>query len=150
MGQRALLSLTGLLFGVVLVWFLQQRMEKLLQNHPEILQKTMVAHCRHQAGLALLPAAARPLPPAEVESLRAQCDEIRLERIEIGGGMLHPLMVRLSLDRNGHLPEGKSVFVFKSLSTAPPLLDSLSSLVTRHWAFNHFVSYSDESFRHRF
>lgn len=120
--------------------------ERSIEGDPQTSLRAIQAHCRFTLGQQLVAGEIDADSMAEWQ----QCDDVQIAAVDAAGGLLNPVIVKITLDPEHHLPQGKQEFVFRSANAGVPLLSGLSGIVTGRWAFNHFVTYSELTFRGSF
>lgn len=118
---------------------------KLIQNavhsHPESVQRTVREHCRFLIGKQI-----KQLAPNDYMLKFQACDDFTIMSVETAGGLYDPVILRVTLNRNAAFPLEGDVFVFKSNAFSFNFLHSLSGLMSDHWEFNFYNTYSDMVF----
>jgi hypothetical protein len=132
------------LFLVLLVAFVlvyHRLIESSIRNHPESTLHAVQNHCRYVLGKQL-----DKMPKDEFSAQFRLCNDIRIKSVEAAGGVFDPVIVKITI-------EDQRVFIFKSADIGPRsfnFLSSLSSLMSGHWAFNFYTTYSETTFHGSF
>lgn len=138
-GRSALVFAVGFMLFALLY---QTFIERSIRSHPDVVQLTVREHCRHVIGKDV-----GNLPSSEFLEKLERCDRFRVRKIEAAGGLINPVLLKVTLDESADFPIAQSELVFRSLYTNLSLSDSLHGLMSGQWAFNHFNSYSSGTFR---
>jgi hypothetical protein len=76
----------------------------------------------------------------------AGCDAFQVRMIHATGGLIRPVMLRVTLDPSPEFPLVERELVFRSIYSNFSFGDSLHGLATGRWAFNPFNVYSARTF----
>ena len=135
---------TAIVFGVAFVLFAfvyQALIGRSIRQHPDVVQHTVREHCRYVIGKEV-----RNLPGDEFLARLERCDRFQVRKIAAAGGLIRPVVLKVTLDDSPEFPIPPRELVFRSRYTNLSLGDSLHGLMTGQWAFNHFISYSSGYF----
>ena len=126
---------------VLFAWVYQGLLARSVRAHPDVVQHTVRDHCRYVIGKDV-----RNLPGDEFLARQVRCDRFQVRRIDAAGGLIRPVVIRITLDESLEFPIPPRELVFRSRYINLALGDSLHGLTTGQWAFNPFVSYSSGFF----
>lgn len=129
---------------VVLVFAYHRVIQYSIRNHPDCTLRAAQDHCRYMLGKQL-----GKMPRAEFEAELQRCNEIRVRLIEASGGVLDPVIVRITLEAQPHFLQNMNVLIFKSADISPGSLNFLSGfqcMLSGNWKFNSNTSYSSVMF----
>ena len=132
---------------VLFAWVYQGLLARSIRAHPDVVQHTVRDHCRYVIGKDV-----RNLPGDEFLARQVRCDRFQVRRIDAAGGLIRPVVIRITLDESLEslesleFPIPLSELVFRSRYINLALGDSLHGLTTGQWAFNPFVNYSSGFF----
>jgi hypothetical protein len=76
----------------------------------------------------------------------AGCEGFQVRAIEASGGLIRPVMLKVTLDASPEFPLPVTERVFRSLHANLAFSDSLLGLATGRWAFNPFNTYSSQTY----
>lgn len=126
---------------VLLAWVYQGLIARSIRGHPDVVQHTVREHCRYVLGKDV-----RNLPGDEFLARLARCDRFHVKKIDAAGGLLRPVVLKVTLEDSPEFPIAPRELVFRSRYTNLSLGDSLHGLTTGQWAFNPFIRYSSGYF----
>ena len=136
---RAALAFAAALVVLVLIW--QTLIERSIRRHPDSAWQTVRDHCRYRVGQDL-----RNLSSEALATRMAGCEGFQVRTIEASGGLIRPVMLKVTLDASPEFPLPVTELVFRSLHANLAFSDSLHGLATGRWAFNPFNTYSSQTF----
>lgn len=137
---RAALAFAAGLVVLALIW--PTLIERSIRQHPDSAWQTVREHCRYRVGQDI-----HKLSSDAVAARMAGCERFQVRTIEASGGLIRPVMLKVTLDASPEFPLPVTNLVFRSLHANLAFSDSLHGLATGRWAFNHFNTYSNLTFR---
>ena len=135
---------TALVFAttlVVLALIWQTLIERSIRRHPDSAWQTVREHCRYRMGQDI-----RNQSAETVAARMAGCERFQVRTIEASGGLMRPVMLKVTLDASPEFPLPVTELVFRSLHANLAFSDSLHGLATGRWAFNPCNTYSNQTF----
>ena len=136
---RASLAFAAALVVLALLW--QTLIERSIRRHPDSAWQTVREHCRYRVGQDI-----RDQSAETVAARLAGCERFQVRTIEASGGLMRPVMLKVTLDASPDFPLPVRELVFRSLHANLAFSDSLHGLATGRWAFNPFNTYSNQTF----
>lgn len=140
-----------ILFIVLLVIFVfsyHSIIQQSIRNHPESTLLAVQEHCRYMLGKQI-----GKIPNDELAAALQRCNDIRLKSVEAAGGVFDPVIIKVTIEAQHQPPLDKTVFIFKSAaihSGVFNLVSSLNCLISGHWNFNFYNTYSNTMFHGSF
>jgi hypothetical protein len=138
-GARAAGIIVVALVLLALVW--PALIERSIRQQPGVVHKTVFEHCRYRIGQSIL-----ELSSDVFVARMAGCDAFQVRMIHATGGLIRPVMLRVTLDPSPEFPLVERELVFRSIYSNFSFGDSLHGLATGRWAFNPFNVYSARTF----
>jgi hypothetical protein len=126
---RTTLAFATTLVVLALIW--QTLIERSIRRHPDGAWQTVREHCRYRMGQDL-----RNQSAETVAARMAGCERFQVRTIEASGGLMRPVMLKVTLDASPVFPLPVRELVFRSLHANLAFSDSLHGLATGRWAFN--------------
>ncbi|MSQ67765.1 MAG: hypothetical protein EXR83_06165 [Gammaproteobacteria bacterium] len=134
--------LLSLAVVIVVVSVYHQLIQRSVRHQPAEARRAVTAHCRYLIGKRI-----KDSPTAAIAAQLAGCTAFELKKMATQGGLIQPVMVRITIEKTAEFPLDEHEFIFKSIVINFTLSSAVLSLVTGHWKFNEFNTYSDFTFR---
>ncbi len=109
-----------------------------IRNHPEAAHQAVREHCRYVLGKQV-----NQLSRDDFSEKFQACDDFRVKSIAAAGGVLDPVVVKITLDKQDHFPLSQDVLIFKTKVINFNFLSGLYGLLKGNWEFNFYNTYSD-------
>ena len=135
----AALAFAAALAVLALLW--HTLIERSIRRHPDSAWQTVREHCRYRVGQDI-----RDQSAETVATRMAGCEGFQVRTIEASGGLIRPVMLKVTLHASPEFPLPVRELVFRSLHANLAFSDSLHGLATGRWAFNPFNTYSNQTF----
>ena len=139
-------GLKGLILFVVFLVFFALAYHSLIQrsirHNPESTRQAVREHCRYMVGKQL-----DQLSQDDYTDKFQSCDDFRVKSVAAAGGLLDPVIVKITLDSQHPLPLGKDEFIFKTVVINFNFLSGVHGLTSGKWEFNFYNTYSDFLFK---
>jgi hypothetical protein len=137
-----------LLVPVVFALAYHRVLQNSIRKHSDVTKQLVQDHCRYMVGKRL-----GKTPSQEISNELQSCKDLRVKSVESSGGVFNPVIVRITVEAQPSSPLDSDVFIFKTVDINTGhfnFLSGLNRLISGHWEFNYFNTYSDTTFHGSF
>jgi hypothetical protein len=137
------LMLSGVLMVVVVLGY-HKIVQNSIRKHPETTRLAVQEHCRYLLGKQV-----GKMPRAELNADFQRCQDIRVTSVKAAGGLFDPVIVKITIESQPRILQDRTELIFKSAAINSGkfnFLSSLHCLLSGHWTFNYYTTYSRTTF----
>ena len=137
----------ALLSGVLLVAMVlgyHKLVQSSIRNHPETTRFAVQEHCRYLLGKQV-----GKMSRSEFNEEFQRCQNIRVKSVKTAGGLVNPVIVKITIESQPRILQDRTELIFKTAAINSGkfnFLSSLHSLLSGHWTFNYYTTYSRTTF----